>query len=118
MNADTPRHPHSSAYYAAAAFALSGVALIMAMPGLHVANELQRTHYAGFSSGDKQMAVYGGYIGIAVVLALCLSSVVIALVGTRVAGATGEPRGALLVRRRPCPVRGGCLGRLWTGLEQ
>ena len=92
MSADIRPHPYTSAYHAAAALILSGVVLMMAVPGLHLANELQRTHYAGFTPFDMRVTAWGGYIGVAVVLGLSVSAVVIAKKGWRAAARTGEPR--------------------------
>lgn len=92
MDIQIPRqYPHASAHYGAAAIALAGVLLLMALPAFQMAFWLETSGYRGWSDSDKRMAAYGGYIGTAVIEVLCLTGVAIGIRGIAAASKTGEP---------------------------
>lgn len=85
------RHPEA-AYHGLASIAVAGVFLLMALPAFQLAFLLQVAEYPGWDSNAKRLAAYGGYIGAAVVVILCLSGAGVGARGLGAAARTGEPR--------------------------
>jgi len=63
----------------------------MAFPAFQLELWLEITGYKGWSSEDKQMAAYGGFIGTGIVVAFCMCGTVIAARGVQAADRTREP---------------------------
>jgi hypothetical protein len=92
METPKPPHPHESAYYAIGSLAISATMILTAVPALLLASWLQVSDYKGMPPSDIRTAMYGGYIGAAFAILLCLTSVVTAARGLRPAERTGEPK--------------------------
>ena len=89
-DSESRQHPEA-AYYGVASILLAGVLLLMALPALQLAFWLQATNYPGWGRTDKALAAYGGYIGAALVILLCLVGIGIGMRGRGAAARTGEP---------------------------
>lgn len=85
-------HPNAAAYHGLAAIAMAGVLLLMAIPALQLAHWLDMYGYRGWPESDRRLAVYGGYVGAAVIELLCWIAVYLAARGLGAAKRTGEAR--------------------------
>jgi hypothetical protein len=87
---DERNHPEA-AYHGLASILLAGFLLLMALPALQLALWLQGMNYPGMDRSQKQIAAYGGYIGVGVVELLCVIAFGAGIRGQVVARRTGEP---------------------------
>jgi hypothetical protein len=90
MDAQPSRH--EALHHGLAAIAIGAVFLLMTFPAFQLCLWLQVTEYRGWRNSDKELAAYGGYIGTAIVLALCVVGTFFGVRGMQAASRTGEPR--------------------------